>query len=223
MEPGGMSARRRVGVLISGRGSNMKALIDAAAAPDYPAAIELVLSNRADAAGLAAAVGAGVKTLAVPHKNYPDRAAFDAALDRALQAAGIELVALAGFMRLFTPEFVLRWQGRMINIHPSLLPSFPGLDPHGQAIAAGVRFSGCTVHFVTPAMDSGPIIAQAAVPVHPGDTADTLAARVLAAEHRLYPMALGLVATGKARMENGRAVIEGATAPAEAVFNPALR
>lgn len=218
-----MSARRRVGVLISGRGSNMKALIDAAAAPDYPAAIELVLSNRADAAGLAAAVGAGVKTLAVPHKNYPDRAAFDAALDRALQAAGIELVALAGFMRLFTPGFVLRWQGRMINIHPSLLPSFPGLDPHGQAIAAGVRFSGCTVHFVTPAMDSGPIIAQAAVPVHPGDTADTLAARVLAAEHRLYPMALGLVATGKARMENGRAVIEGATAPAEAVFNPSLR
>lgn len=218
-----MSARRRVGVLISGRGSNMKALIDAAAAPDYPAAIELVVSNRADAAGLAIAVGAGVKTLAVPHRNYPDRAAFDATLDRALQAAGIELVALAGFMRLFTPEFVLRWHGRMINIHPSLLPSFPGLDPHAQAIAAGVRFSGCTVHFVTPAMDSGPIIAQAAVPVHPGDTADTLAARVLAAEHRLYPMALGLVATGKARMEDGRAVIEGAMAPAEAVFNPALR
>jgi len=217
-----VSARRRVGVLISGRGSNMKALIEAAAAKDYPAEIALVISNRADAAGLAIAGNAGIKTQVIPHRDYPDRAAFDAALDAALRAAGIEIACLAGFMRLFTPAFVLRWQRRMLNIHPSLLPSFPGLDPHGQAIAAGVRFSGCTVHFVTPVMDSGPIVAQAAVPVLQTDTADTLAARVLAAEHRLYPMALALVATGRARMEAGRAVVDGAAAPADAVFNPSV-
>jgi phosphoribosylglycinamide formyltransferase-1 len=217
-----MSARRRVGVLISGRGSNMKALIEAAAVRDYPAEIVLVLSNRAGAPGIAIAAEAGVTTQVLAHKSYSDRAAFDAALDAALRAACVEIVCLAGFMRLFTPDFVLRWQGRMLNIHPSLLPSFPGLHPQQQALDAGVRFSGCTVHFVTPAMDSGPIIAQAAVPVHPADTAATLEARILAAEHRLYPMALALVATGRARMEGGRAVIEAATAPADAVFNPVL-
>ncbi|MCC7048545.1 MAG: phosphoribosylglycinamide formyltransferase [Alphaproteobacteria bacterium] len=217
-----MTARRRVGVLISGRGSNMKALIEAAAAKNYPAEIVLVLSNRADAAGLAIAAGAGVKTQVIAHQDFADRAAFDAALDAALRAAGVEIVCLAGFMRLFTPGFVEQWRGRMLNIHPSLLPSFPGLDPHGQAIAAGVRFSGCTVHFVTPAMDSGPIIAQAAVPVHAGDTAQSLATRVLAAEHRLYPMALALVAQGRARMEGDRAVLDAAAAPQEAVFNPLL-
>ncbi|MCC6468134.1 MAG: phosphoribosylglycinamide formyltransferase [Alphaproteobacteria bacterium] len=215
-----MSARRRVGVLISGRGSNMKALIEAAAAKDYPAEIVLVVSNRADAAGVAIAAAAGIKTRTIPHKDFADRATFDAALDGALRAAGVEIVCLAGFMRLFTPAFVERWRGRMLNIHPSLLPSFPGLDPHGQALAAGVRFSGCTVHFVTPAMDSGPIIAQAAVPVHADDTGESLAARVLAAEHRLYPIALALVAEGRARMEGDRAVIAGCAAPAEALFNP---
>jgi phosphoribosylglycinamide formyltransferase-1 len=218
-----MSARRRVGVLISGRGSNMQALIEAAAAKDYPAEIALVIGNRADAAGLAIATKAGVKTRIIPHKDFADRAGFDAALDDALRAAGVEIVCLAGFMRLFTPEFVERWRGRMLNIHPSLLPSFPGLKPQEQALAAGVRFTGCTVHFVTPVMDSGPIIAQAAVPVLADDTADTLSARVLEAEHRLYPMALALVATGRARMEGERAVIDGAAAPAEAAFNPTLK
>jgi phosphoribosylglycinamide formyltransferase-1 len=158
---------RRVGILISGRGSNMKALIEAAAKPGYPARIVTVLSNRADAAGLAVAKAAGIETLVLPHQNYPDRAAFDAALDDALHAEKVDIVCLAGFMRLFTAEFVERWRGRMLNIHPSLLPSFPGLHPQQQALGAGVRFSGCTVHFVTPEMDSGPIVAQAAVPCIP--------------------------------------------------------
>lgn len=215
-----MSEPRRVGILISGRGSNMKALIEAAARPGYPARIVTVISNRADAAGLAAADAAGIGTLVLPHKDYPDRAAFDAALDEALRAERVEIVCLAGFMRLFTAEFVERWRGRMLNIHPSLLPSFPGLHPQLQALDAGVRFSGCTVHFVTPVMDSGPIVAQAAVPVHPGDTAETLEARILEAEHRLYPMALMLVATGKARMVGERTVLEGVNSPKAATFNP---
>jgi phosphoribosylglycinamide formyltransferase-1 len=215
-----MSVPRRVGILISGRGSNMKALVEAAAKPGYPARIVTVISNRADAAGLAVAEAAGIRTQVLPHKDYPDRAAFDAALDDALHAEKVEIVCLAGFMRLFTAEFVERWRGRMLNIHPSLLPAFPGLHPQRQALDAGVRFSGCTVHFVTPVMDSGPIVAQAAVPVHPGDTAETLEARILKAEHRLYPMALGLVATGKARMVGERTVLEGAAALDTVAFNP---
>lgn len=215
-----MTARRRVGILISGRGSNMKALIEAAAKPGYPAKIVTVISNRADAGGIAVAQAAGIATTVLPHKNYPDRAAFDAALDDALHAAKVEIVCLAGFMRLFTDGFVEKWRGKMLNIHPSLLPSFPGLHPQQQALDAGVRFSGCTVHFVTPAMDSGPIVAQAAVPAHPGDTAETLEARILAAEHRLYPMALALVATGKARMVGERTVLDDVASLEAASFNP---
>jgi phosphoribosylglycinamide formyltransferase 1 len=207
-------ARKRVAVLISGRGSNMVSLIEAAKAPDYPAEIALVVSNRPDAAGLELARKAGVPTLVVDHRPHgKDRAAFERVLQQALDEQRIEFICLGGFMRLFTAEFVLHWQGRMVNIHPSLLPSFPGLDPHGQALRAGVRISGATVHFVIPETDAGPIIAQAAVPVREGDTADTLAARVLAVEHRIYPLALKLVAEGRVRIVDGRSIVDGGRAP----------
>jgi len=193
--------RRRTAVLISGRGSNMQALVQASRATDYPAEIALVLSNRADAAGLAWAEQQGISTAVVDHKAFPDRVAFDQRIGDILREAGIELVALAGFMRVMTADFVNSWRRRMINIHPSLLPAFKGLDTHARALAAGVKIAGCTVHFVTPEMDDGPIIAQAAVPVGAGDDADKLAARVLAAEHRLYPAALGWVADGTITFE----------------------
>ncbi len=212
--------RRRVGVLISGRGSNLKSLIRAAAARNFPAEIALVISNRADAAGLKHAKKARIATAVIPHKDYPNRAAFDAALDGALKQAKIELVCLAGFMRLLTPGFVAAWRNRMLNIHPSLLPAFPGLDTHERALEAGVRFTGCTVHFVRPETDTGPIVAQAAVPVLPGDTAEKLAARVLEAEHLLYPLALGLVAGGKAKVVGERVKIAGHKGPARPLFNP---
>ena len=186
--------KTRVGILISGRGSNMQALVEAAAAPDYPAEIACVISNRPEAAGLAWAKARGIATAVVDHTKFPSREAFEAELGRAL--AGVDLVACAGFMRLMTKGFVDSWRDRMINIHPSLLPAFPGLDTHARALAAGVRIHGCTVHFVRTEVDAGPIIAQAAVPVLSGDTTEALAARVLAAEHRLYPMALALVAGG---------------------------
>ena len=208
-------AKKRVAVLISGRGSNMAALVEAARAPDYPAEIALVVSNRPEAAGVAFAARERVPTAVVDHRPYgQDRAAFEQALQATLDRHRIELICLGGFMRLFTDAFVLRWQGRMLNIHPSLLPAFKGLDPHGQAVAAGVKISGATVHFVTPEMDSGPIVAQAAVPVHDDDTAATLAARVLAVEHRIYPLALRLVAEGRVRIADGRCRIDGAR-PAE--------
>lgn len=200
------AARRRVAVLISGRGSNMASLIDAARDPAYPAAIALVLSNRPDAAGLARAAEAGIATRIVDHRGFTDRAAFDAAIGRALADHAIDLVCLAGFMRIFTDAFVTGWRGRMLNIHPSLLPSLKGLRPHAQALAAGVRIHGCTVHYVVPELDSGPIVAQAAVPVMAGDDEAALAARVLAAEHRLYPLGLRLVAEGSARLEADRTV-----------------
>ena len=202
-----MSARRRVGVLISGRGSNMKSLIDAAKAKDYPAEIVLVIGNRADAGGLAIAKDAGIPARMIAHWDFPSRAAFDAALDKTLKEARVELVCLAGFVRLLTPEFVEAWRDRMLNIHPSLLPEFPGLDTHARAIAAGKRVAGCTVHFVRAEMDTGPVIAQAKVPIEPGDTPDTLAARVLKAEHRLYPMALKLVAEGRVRVAGDKVEI----------------
>jgi phosphoribosylglycinamide formyltransferase-1 len=187
--------RRRVGILISGRGSNMTALVAAARAPDYPAEIALVLSNRADAAGLRAA---GVPTAVVDHRPFRgDRAAHEAAIAAELDRAGVEIVCLAGYMRLLTPFLVGRYAGRMLNIHPSLLPAFPGLDTHARALAGGVRLHGCTVHLVTPAMDAGPILAQAAVPVLSGDSEEALAARVLAQEHVLYPLALRLFAAGQ--------------------------
>lgn len=204
---GAGNGRRRVGVLISGRGSNMMALVEAARAPDYLAEIALVLSNRPDAAGLAWARGQGIAALAVDHKAYATREAFDAALDAALTEARIELVACAGFMRLMTAPFVTRWAGRMINIHPSLLPLYPGLHTHARALADGVRIAGCTVHFVVPETDAGPIIAQGAVPVVDGDTPDTLAGRILAVEHQIYPHALALVASGAARLDGGRVTI----------------
>jgi phosphoribosylglycinamide formyltransferase-1 len=211
---------KRVGVLISGRGSNLRSLIRAAAARGFPAAITLVISNRADAGGLLYARKAGIPTAVIPHKDYPSRAAFDRALDAALKRAGIELVCLAGFMRLLTPGFVEKWRDRLLNIHPSLLPAFPGLDTHERALKAGVRFAGCTVHFVRAEMDTGPIVAQAAVPVMPGDTPGALAQRVLRAEHLLYPMALKLVAGGKARVVGETVRIAGRQAPAGTLVNP---
>ncbi|KQP48867.1 MULTISPECIES: phosphoribosylglycinamide formyltransferase [unclassified Methylobacterium] len=198
--------KTRVAILISGRGSNMVSILAAAAAPDYPAEIALVLSNRPEAAGLAHAAAAGIETRAVDHRAFPDRASFDAALHAELTAAGIELVCLAGFMRIFSGPFVEAWAGRMINIHPSLLPLFRGTDTHAQALAAGVRLHGCTVHYVVPELDAGPIVAQAAVPVRPGDDPDRLAARILVEEHRLYPQALALVAGGRARLDGDRVV-----------------
>lgn len=192
------ATKKRVAILISGRGSNMQALVEAARAPDYPAEIALVISNRPEAAGLAWAKAEGIPTLALDHKLYENREHFEGQLQSVLDISKIDLVALAGFMRLMTPAFVERWSGRMINIHPSLLPAFKGLHTHAQAIAAGVRISGCTVHFVSGQMDAGPIIAQAAVPVLADDTPDALAARVLAVEHRLYPAALALVARDQA-------------------------
>ncbi len=185
----------RVAVLISGRGSNMEALIKAARAPDYPAEIVLVLSNKPDAAGLEIARGLGVQAEAVPAKPFgKDREAHERALDERLRAAGVEIVCLAGYMRLLTPYLVGRWAGRMLNIHPSLLPEFPGLDTHARALAAGETKHGCTVHLVTEGMDEGPVMAQAEVCVLPGDTEEALAARVLAQEHRIYPAALAQLA-----------------------------
>ena len=195
-----MTDRKRVAILISGRGSNMQALVEAARAPDYPAEIALVVSNRPEAPGLAWAKDEGLPTLALDHTRYESRAHFEGQLQSVLDLAKIDLVALAGFMRLMTADFVDRWRSRMINIHPSLLPAFKGLDTHEQALAAGVRISGCTVHFVVAEMDAGPIIGQAAVPVIGTDTAETLAARVLAAEHRLYPRMLALLAQGQVQM-----------------------
>lgn len=196
--------RKRVAILISGRGSNMASVIEAAKAPDYPAEIVLVLSNRPDAAGLARAAEAGIPTTAIDHTRFGSREAFDAALDAALREADTDLVCLAGFMRIFSAGFVESWAGRMINIHPSLLPLFRGTHTHEQALAAGVRLHGCTVHYVVPELDAGPIIAQAAVPVLPADDADSLAARIIVEEHRLYPAALALVASGRAPLEGGR-------------------
>ncbi len=193
--------KKRVAVLISGRGSNMSALIDAAKVPDYPAEIVLVLSNRPDAAGLARAREAGIATAAIDHAPFgADREAFERAIDAALTAHRIDVVCLAGFMRLLSPWFVTRWSGRMLNIHPALLPQFKGLHTHRRALEAGVARHGATVHFVVPEMDSGPIVAQESVPVIEGDTEETLAARVLEVEHRIFPQALRLVAEGKATL-----------------------
>ena len=179
--------RRRVAVLISGRGSNMEALVAAAAAPGFPAEIVAVVADKPDAGGLARAADAGIATRAVERKSYPDRGAFEAALDTALREAGAEFICLAGFMRILSADFVARWPDRILNIHPSLLPSFRGLDTHARALEAGVKIHGVTVHIVTASLDDGPILGQAAIPVLEGDTPDSLAARILAVEHRLYP------------------------------------
>jgi phosphoribosylglycinamide formyltransferase 1 len=194
--------KRRVAILISGRGSNMAALIEAAKAVDFPAEIVVVISNKADAGGVARARERGIATLIIESKSFgKDRLGFESALQSALDDSRVDMICLGGFMRLFSADFVQRWHGRMLNIHPSLLPSFPGLDPHGQALRAGVKISGATVHFVTAQTDAGPIVMQGAVPVHGGDTPETLAERVLAIEHRIYPDALRLVASGGTRLE----------------------
>lgn len=213
-------ARLKLGVLISGRGSNLQALIDAAADPAFPAEIALVLSNKADALGLERARKAGIATAIVSHRGFADKPAFEQAMTEALEAAGVELVCLAGFMRLLSPWFVEHWHDRLINIHPSLLPAFPGLDTHRRALETGVRFHGCTVHYVRAAMDNGPIIGQAAVPILPGDTEDALADRVLTQEHRLYPLAVKLIAEGRVRVVDERAEITGQPTAPEPVLNP---
>ncbi len=199
-------AKKRVAILISGRGSNMAALVKAAQAdPAFPAEIVLVLSNRPEAPGLAFAAAQGIPTAVVPSNDYgKDRAAFDAAMQAELEKAGVEIICLAGFMRLLTPEFCESWSGRMINIHPALLPGFKGLDTHARALEEGVKLHGCTTHFVTPGMDEGPIILQAAVPVLDDDTEATLAVRVLAEEHRIYPETLRLLAADRLVVEGRR-------------------
>ncbi|HTW33130.1 MAG TPA: phosphoribosylglycinamide formyltransferase [Rhizomicrobium sp.] len=215
-----MTAKKRTAILISGRGSNLQALIEAAADPAYSAQIALVLSNVADAPGLARAATAGIPTKTVSHRGHATRESFDGEIEKALRQDGIELVCLAGFMRVLSDTFVRNWEGRLINIHPSLLPAFKGLHVHRQVLDAGVRISGCTVHFVVPEIDSGAIIAQAAVPVFADDNEETLAARTLDAEHRLYPLALELLAGGRVALENGRARFTGMPANTGALFNP---
>jgi phosphoribosylglycinamide formyltransferase 1 len=211
----------RTAVLISGRGSNLAALIDACRRPEARAEIALVMSNQPDAAGLQHARAAGIPTETVDHRRFEGREAFDRALSTALEEHKIELVCLAGFMRVLSGWFAERWRDRLLNIHPSLLPAFPGLDAHRQALSAGVRFSGCTVHFVRAEVDAGPILVQGVVPVRQEDTPETLAARVLQAEHRCYPLALDLVASGRARVVDERVLIDDATAPATILINPA--
>jgi phosphoribosylglycinamide formyltransferase-1 len=215
----GAMAEKSVVVLISGRGSNMEALLDAR----LPARIAAVISNNPQARGLGVAQARGVATAIVDHRAYPERAAFDAVLAREIDRYGPDLVALAGFMRILTAPFIERYRGRLVNIHPSLLPAFPGLDTHRRALAAGAKTHGCTVHFVTPAVDSGPIIAQAAVPVLPGDTEDTLAARVLAEEHRVYPQAVRWFLEGKLKLDNGQVTIDASCRNPEAAVSPPVR
>lgn len=199
--------RKKVGVLVSGRGSNLQALLDACADPAFPAEIVLVISNIPEVYALERAEAAGVPTQVIPHKGFPTREAFDAEMDKALRAAGVEIVCLAGFMRLLSAGFVESWRERMINIHPALLPSFKGLHTHRRAIEAGVKLHGCTVHLVTPELDDGPILVQAAVPVLATDDEDSLAARVLEQEHKAYPLALKLLAEGRVRVDGARALI----------------
>jgi phosphoribosylglycinamide formyltransferase 1 len=213
-------ARKKVGVLVSGRGSNLQALLDACADPAFPAEIVLVVSNVPGVFALERAAAAGVASVVIPHKQFPSRETFDAAMDGELRRAGVDIVCLAGFMRLLSRGFAEAWQGRMINIHPALLPSFKGLHTHERAIEAGVKLHGCTVHLVTPELDDGPILVQAAVPVLPGDTPDTLAARVLEQEHKAYPLALKLLAEDRVTVDGSRALVD-AAGPRAALVNPA--
>jgi len=214
-------ARKKLAVLISGRGSNLQSLIDACADPDYPAEIALVLSNVPGVMGLERAEKAGIPVAVVNHKNFPDRETFEDAVHEAISTVAPDIVCLAGFMRILTDSFVSRWLNRLINIHPSLLPAFRGLHTHERVLEAGVRFAGCTVHFVRPAMDDGPIIIQAAVPVLPDDNPGSLAARVLEQEHKAYPLAVRLVAEERARVSGETVVIDGAELPDHALLNPA--
>ena len=215
-----MRTRVRTAVLISGRGSNMEALVEAARSPDYPAEIALVLSNRPDAPGLARARDLGIAVHAVDHKIYAGREEFERSMQAVLDIHRIALVAMAGFMRMVTPWFVEQWRGRMINIHPALLPAYRGLDTHARALADGCKIHGCTVHFVVPAVDEGPILAQAAVPVLDVDTAASLAARVLREEHRIYPAALARVARGGLAVRGNRVLDETTATPPAALVMP---
>ncbi|MDD4615564.1 MAG: phosphoribosylglycinamide formyltransferase [Alphaproteobacteria bacterium] len=217
---GKVSVMLKVGVLISGRGSNLKSLMAACATPGFPAEITCVISNKASAKGLDYARNANIPVHVVPHKDFADRQAFDAAIDAVLEKHGVQLVCLAGFMRLLTPWFAERWRDRLVNIHPSLLPSFPGTDVHQKVLDYGAKVTGCTVHFVRSEMDHGPIILQAAVPVLDGDTEEVLAERVLKAEHKAYPAALRLIAENRVNVLNERVFVTDSTESGEALFNP---
>ncbi len=219
----GRRTRKRVAVLISGRGSNMMSLVEAANSPDYPAEIISVISNRPQATGLAWAAKQGIPTAAIDHMTFQTREAFDAALNERLIADNPDIIACAGFMRLMTPAFVTKWQDRMINIHPSLLPLFKGLHTHQRAIDAGMRISGCTVHAVRPEMDEGPILGQAAVPILPGDTAETLSQRVLTAEHKLYPQVVALLASHQISIVDGKVKFPEQLNQNQALFSPTIR
>ena len=210
----------KLAVLISGRGSNLQSLIDAAADPDFPAEIALVVSNRPKAQGLARAAKAGIKQSIIDHKDFETREDFDAALNEALRMAEVDFVCLAGFMRILTPKFVNDWRGRLLNIHPSLLPAFRGLHVHERMIDAGVKIAGCSVHFVSSEPDAGPIVGQAALTVQPGETAETLAERILELEHKLYPACVRLIVENKARLSGGVVVYDRSVASAGAVLNP---
>lgn len=210
----------KLAVLISGRGSNLQALIDACADAAFPAEIALVLSNKADAFGLERAQKAGIATEVLSHKDFTDRETFDAAMTEAIEASGADFVCLAGFMRLLSDGFVRHWRDKLINIHPSLLPAYKGLHVHERMIEEGARFAGCTVHFVRPAMDEGPIIVQAVVPVHPDDTPDTLAARILEQEHVIYPLAVKMIAQGRVRVSGEVVHIDDPETPTGALINP---
>jgi phosphoribosylglycinamide formyltransferase 1 len=217
-----MTSRMRVGVLISGRGSNLQALIDASKSHDYPAEIACVVSNLAGVEGLRRAERAGIATHVIPHTAYSCRESFDDAVDEILCSSGVASVCLAGFMRVLSDHFVQKWRGRLINIHPSLLPAFKGLNVHRRVVESGARISGCSVHFVVPELDSGPIIAQAAVPVWPDDTPDALASRTLAAEHRLYPLSLRLLAEGHAVLDGEHVLYRRVQRAGGELFSPAL-
>lgn len=212
-------AKLKVGVLISGRGSNLAALIEAAKADDYPAEIGCVVSNKETAPGLAIAAAAGIPTAIVSHRDHADRESFDRAVSAELERHGVELVVLAGFMRIFSPWFPARWKNRLINIHPSLLPAFKGLHVQRQALEAGVRVSGCTAHLVTPDLDSGPIIAQAAVPVLADDSEETLAARILRQEHRLYPLVVRWFGEGRIAIDGAKIEVRGVACDATLLFS----
>lgn len=212
-------AKLKVGVLISGRGSNMAALIKAAQEADYPAEVACVISNKPDAAGLKTAADAGIPTVAISHRGYPDRESFDRDVSAALEKHGVELVVLAGFMRILSAWFPQRWAGRLINIHPSLLPSFKGLHVQRQALDAGARISGCTVHFVIPDLDAGPIIAQAAVPVLADDTEETLTERILRQEHKLYPLVVRWFGEGRIACSGGKVAVKGVPSGATLLFS----
>jgi phosphoribosylglycinamide formyltransferase-1 len=213
----------KLGIQISGRGSNLQALIDACADKNFPAEIVLVISNVSNVEGLARAQRANIPTQTIPHKNYESREAFEAALDAAHHSAGVELICNAGFMRILSPYLINRWRGKMINIHPSLLPAFPGLHTHERALESGALFTGCTVHYVEEVVDAGAMLIQAAVPIVPQDTPATLAARVLTFEHQAYPAAVRMIAEGRVVYENSKIIRKGIdSAPANGLLNPSL-